>query len=300
MGSVPLFVMVAVRGVGPKLHSDASNRKKIGNKMWKNTMFAPIHLLPAFVLALSCGISNAEEVLEQARLKAFFFDAHITAAMNTCAGKHPDLRNSWLYSQQEFRQKLLSDIQIGREFGRRLATPRGRDIDKEAAQVADRTVAMFWLKDPNRNSRDVCEQSLQEVKIRAKGSIDDFLHDEYESLLTDVGNRQGLPCGSIAYRLEGIARRYIDSPGQTPDSRRPMDLLVLSDALALQDKISNCLAAEARVAEYRVVPGGQLKRMWEVLASMERALMPDEKHRVKNEDLAMERVGDFLREQGSR
>ena len=287
-------------GSGPKLQSDTADRKGLGNNMWKNTMIARTHLLPAFVLALSCGISYANDVMEQARLKAFFFDAHITAAMNACAEKHPELRDSWLSARQEFHQKLLPDIQIGREFGRRLAAPRGRDIDKEAERVADGALSTFWLRNPNRNSRDVCEDSLQEVKSRAQGSIIDFLRDEFESLIEEVGNRQGLPCRSIGYMLEGIGRRYIDSRGQTPDSRRPMDLLVLSDALALQEKVSNCLAAEARAAEYRVVPGGELKRMREVLESMERALMSFKKRHVENEDVAMERVGDFLRERGSR
>jgi hypothetical protein len=256
------------------------------------------HFLPALVFVLSCSFSHAEDVIGQARLKAFFFDAQVTATMNTCAEKHPELRESWLSAGKEFQQKLLSDIQIGRELGRKLATPHGKDIDKEAERVAAQSLVAFSVADSNRNFQKFCEESLRHVKSRAKGSIDDFLRDEFESLLEEVGNRQGLPCESIAYRLEGIARRYVDSRGQTSD--RSMDLLVLSDALALQDKVSNCLAAEARAAEYRVIPGGELKGMREVLESMKRALMPDEKQSMKNEYAAMERVRDFLRGRASR
>lgn len=259
-------------------------------------MLRRLYLLLGVLIALSAGLASAQNVLEQARLRAYLFDVSISFNEKACSEKHPELSESLAVGRQQFHQKLLPEIELGKEFGRTQMAARGRDIQKEAEQLAFRSMARS-LATSSRSSREICEESIREINDWAKWTIDDFLRMDFESLVMDVGNRQGLPCDLIAMRFEPIARRFVEVRGKSTDPQQVLDQLLFFEVRDLENKVSNCIAVQARAAEYRVVPTRELQTIQEVLVSLHSALMPDWERRVEKgeaERVATQRVRDFL------
>lgn len=265
-------------------------------------MLSQFHLSIGVLVALSCGLASAQSVLEEARLKAYFFDVHISTIEKTCAEKHPELKESLALGRQQFHQKLLPEIELGKAYGKTMMAPRGGDIQKEAEQLAFRTM-MQSLATSGRSSRQICEESIREINSLAGWTIDDFLRIGFESLVMDVGNRQGYPCDFIAIRFEKIARRFVEGRGKSTDPQQILDELLFFEVRDLEDKVSNCIAVQARAFEYRVVPGKELHTIQEVLVSLHGALMPDLDRRMEKgeaERIATQRVKEFLLDRGQK
>ena len=218
----------------------------------RNTLakLCSVRLLLGLLISVSFGVASGQSVLEHARLKVYFFDIYISTVKRTCAEKQPELSESLSSVQQQFHQKLLPEIELGREFGKTLVASSGNDIQKEAERLALQGLMTDLLAASNQSSRQLCEEAIREFNDRAKWTIDDFLREDFQSLMMDAGNRQGLPCDVIAMRLEGIARRFVDSRGKPPDTQQLLDQLLFLEVRDLEAKVSSCIAVQARAVEY--------------------------------------------------
>ncbi|MFS2032401.1 hypothetical protein ACEN8I_00025 [Polaromonas sp. CT11-55] len=244
-------------------------------------MLFRLHLLPCLLLAFTCCTARAADVMEQAQLKVFFVDVYLSTAADSCAQKYPELRQQLLAAQQAFHQRLLPDIERGREVGRALVAPSGKDVDQMAQRIADQNLATSFLTTPSSGIQRLCEDMLGKGKSPMQWSIDDFLRQDFESLKMEVENRQGLPCDMIAISFDQLAHRFLELPST------PSEMLELAGSLLrlqlgdLKKKASNCLAVQARAAEYRVIPNKDLGTVAELLDSMEAVLAPAWDSRAK-------------------
>lgn len=262
------------------------------------------YLLPCLVLAFSCCTARAADVVAEAEMHIFIADTYLAKAADTCAQKLPELRQALQAARQEFHQRLRPEIERGRETGRALAASRGKDIDEMANRIADQNMASVTLQPAESPGiRKFCE-SVLEAKSVARWSIDDFLRQSFESLKMEVGNRQGLPCDFIPMRFERLAGRFLEIRGPRTDVLEVSDFLLRSEIGDLGKKTSNCLAVQARAAEYRVAPNKELEVMGELLNVMETMLTPDWESGKKKEEgagkAARERVEEFLRQRGKK
>jgi len=244
-------------------------------------MLFRLHLLPCLLLAFTCCTARAADVMEQAQLKVFFVDVYLSTAADSCAQKYPELRQQLLAAQQAFHQRLLPDIERGREVGRALVAPSGKDVDQMAQRIADQNLATSFLTTPSSGIQRLCEDMLGKGKSPMQWSIDDFLRQDFESLKMEVGNRQGLPCDYIVMSFEDLARRFLELRGLPPDTLELASLNLRLQLGDLKKKASNCLAVQARAAEYRVAPDKELGTAAELLSSMEAVLMPAWDSRAK-------------------
>lgn len=244
-------------------------------------MLFRLHLLPCLLLAFTCCTARAADVMEQAQLKVFFVDVYLSTAADSCAQKYPELRQQLLAAQQAFHQRLLPDIERGREAGRALVAPSGKDVDQMAQRIADQNLATSFLTTPSSGIQRLCEDLLGKGKSPMQWSIDDFLRQDFESLKMEVGNRQGLPCDFIPMSFEDLARRFLELRGLPPDTLELASLNLRLQLGDLKKKASNCLAVQARAAEYRVAPDKELGTVAELLGSMEAVLMPAWDSRAK-------------------
>lgn len=232
------------------------------------------YLLPCLALAFSCCTARAADVMEQAQLNAFVTDVYLSTAADSCAQRYPELRQQLLAAQQGFHQRLRPDIERGREVGRALIAPSGKDIDQMAQRSADQNLATSFLTAPSSGIQRMCEELLLDGKSPMRWSIDDFLRQGFESLMMEVGNRQGLPCNFIAISFEGLARRFLELRGSAPDTLELASLHLRLELGGLKEKASNCQAVQARAVEYRVAPDRELGTVADLLSSMEAVLMP--------------------------
>jgi hypothetical protein len=232
------------------------------------------YLLPCLVLAFSCCTARAADVVAEAEMHIFIADTYLAKAADTCAQKLPELRQALQAARQEFHQRLRPEIERGRETGRALAASRGKDIDEMANRIADENMASVTQQAAESPGiRKFCE-SVLEAKSVARWSIDDFLRLGFESLMMEVGNRQGLPCDFIAISFERLAGRFLELRASPPEMLELASLHLRLELGGLKPKASNCLAVQARAAEYRVTPDKELGTVAELLSSMEAVLMP--------------------------
>jgi hypothetical protein len=260
-------------------------------------MLFRFYLLPCLILAFTCSTARAASALEQAQLTVFFADANISTTTEACAQKHPELKQQLLAVQQAFQQRLRSDIERGREIGRALAEPRGQDIDQEAKLFAYQSASKYLQTTQNSSTQKLCGELLLKKDNPALWTIDDFLRQIFESLMMEVGNRQGLPCDMIAMGFEGLARRFLELRGLAPDTAKLAGLNLRLELGGLKQKASNCLAVQARAAEYRVAPDKELGTVADLLSSMEAVLMPAWESRGKTVESTAtvgKRVEEFL------
>ncbi|WP_411882023.1 hypothetical protein [Polaromonas sp. YR568] len=260
-------------------------------------MLFRFYLLPCLVLAFSCCGARAADVVAEAEIDIFIADTYLAKAADTCAQKLPELRQALQAVRQEFHQRLRPEIERGRETGRALAASRGKDIDEMANRIADQNMASVTLQPAESPGvRKFCE-SVLEAKSVARWSIDDFLRQSFESLKMEVGNRQGLPCDMIAMWFEGLARRFLELRGSAPDTAELAGSLLRLNLGDLKRKASNCLAVQARAAEYRVTPDKELGTIAELLGSMEAVLAPAWDSRAKTMESTTtvgKKVDEFL------
>jgi hypothetical protein len=260
-------------------------------------MLYRFYLLPCLVLAFSCCTVRAADVVAEAEMHIFIADTYLAKAADTCAQKLPELRQALQAARQEFHQRLRPEIERGRETGRALAASRGKDIDEMANRIADQNMASVTLQAAESPGvRKFCE-SVLEAKSVARWSIDDFLRLGFESLMMEVGNRQGLPCDMIPTWFEGLARRFLELRSAPPEMAELAGSLLHLDLGELKRKTSNCLAVQARAAEYRVAPDKELGTVAELLGSMEAVLRPAWESRGKTVESTAtvgKRVDEFL------
>jgi hypothetical protein len=148
-------------------------------------MLSRFYLLPCLLLALTCSTARAADVVEQAQMTVFFVDVYLSTAADSCAQKHPELRQQLVAAQQAFHQRLRPDIERGREVGRALVAPRGKDIDQEAQRLADQNLAASFLTAPNSGVRQFCEEVFLQEKCPIQWSMNDFLRQDFR------GTREG-------------------------------------------------------------------------------------------------------------
>ena len=108
-------------------------------------MLFRFYLLPCLILAFTCCPARAAGVMEQAQMNVFFTDVYLSTAADSCAQKYPELRQQLLAAHQAFRQRLQPDIERGREVGRKLVAPSGKDIEQMAQRTVDQNLATFFL-----------------------------------------------------------------------------------------------------------------------------------------------------------
>jgi len=249
-------------------------------------------------LVLTCTAARAASVLEQAQLKVFFMDSYLSAMVEACVQKQPELRQKLQANQQAVRRRMRIDIDIGREVGRSLFAPQGKDVDQEAKRFTEQQLTSQLLAEPDSRQQKFCEE-LSQPKTLSRWSMDHFLRQDFESLKMQVENSQGLPCDMIATSFEWPAKQFLELPSTPAEVRDVASLLLHSNISALEKKTSNCLALNARAAEYRVAPDKELEVIAALLSSMRAALTPIWDSRPKNNEsvgIVSERVGEYLRQ----
>lgn len=214
-------------------------------------------------------------------MKVFFMDVYLSTAADSCAQKYPELRPQLLAAQMAFHQRLRPDIERGKEVGRALVASSGKDFEQMAQRTADQHLATSFLTTPSSGIQRMCEELLVKEKSPMQWSMNDFLRQDFESLMMEVGNRQGLPCDMIAMWSEGLARRFLELRGSPPDTLELAGSLLRLQLGDLKKKASNCLAVQARAAEYRLTPDKELEPIAELLGSMEAVLAPAWDSRAK-------------------
>ncbi len=256
-------------------------------------------LLLALVVGSTCNFASAQDVLGQARLRVYLLSTYTVIAEKACVEKYSDLKVPLALARSEFQQKLTVDVELGKEFGKALVAKRGEDIGKLAERLAWQDLEKF-VATPHQGFRQLCDDLVRETKSRAYWSINDYLREDFETHMMAVGNRQALPCSFIPLRLKGIASRFINRGHQTTEPDLVLDQLFYLEVLDLSEKVSNCLAGQARATEYRVVPGVELQTISGIVNSLQSALMPYRESSTEKTEVmrvAKERATEFLREQ---
>ena len=126
----------------------------------------------------------------------------------------------------------------------------------------------------NTDLKDACDKLTRFARSIGQWKIDDFLRVQFDRLVTNIGNAQGLPCDMVHLGVKRLSTNFLESRGEHPDAatRVVFELLMLSKVQRLARAASNCEAAQTRAAEYRTTLIGDFGLMRKTLRSLDEAL----------------------------